>query len=138
MESAMDTAQATEEDEEAAPQEGLAEDAGRSFTRLPVKDRAEISRDLGIAFLKTKSLSQALSYLQKAYRLEPDLKVKAQLNKEIQQIRFTQRRQAANRVRQPEIHSELEQQHLVRPRLPEQSVSSPPRPQGQVRKGDGQ
>jgi tetratricopeptide (TPR) repeat protein/Flp pilus assembly protein TadD len=106
--------------------------------RLAAEERAEINRDLGMAFIRTKSPDQALPYLQSAYGLETDARIKAQLNREIEQIRFTQRRQAANQLRQPEIHSALEQQHIVRPRLPEQPVSNSPRPQGQQQKGVGQ
>jgi len=83
-------------------------------------------------------LNQALAYLQKAYRLEPDAGLRVQVNRQAQQIRFMLRRQAANRARQPEIHSELEQQHSVRPRLPERTGSMPRLPQGQIQKGAGQ
>jgi hypothetical protein len=105
---------------------------------VPLKDRAEINRKLGMAFLETKSPEQALSYLQQAYRLEPDPAIKTQLNRKIQEIRFTQRRKAANKARQPKIHSEIEQQHLVRPKLPEQMASSRPKPKQQMPKGAGQ
>jgi hypothetical protein len=91
-----------------------------------------------MALEKTGSLDQALSYTQRAYRLEADPKLKAQLNSKIQQIRSLQRRRATNESRRPEIHAELEQQHLVRPRLPEQTVPNLPRPQGQGQKGGGQ
>ena len=111
---------------------------GRVFLKLSTKDRAEITRDLGTAFEKTGSPDQALSYLQRAYRLEIDTKLKAQLNKEIQQIRSVQRRRATNQTRRPEIHSALEQEHPVRPRLPEQTMSNQPRPQDQGQKGGGQ
>jgi tetratricopeptide (TPR) repeat protein len=97
------------------------EDDRRSIVpRLSVKERARINREIGTAFVQTKAPGRALPYLEQAYRLEPDSAIKAQLNREIQRIRFTQRREAANRKRQPEIHSELEQQRIVRPRLPEQ------------------
>jgi hypothetical protein len=126
------------EDDELTAQTAPADDTMRGFARLSVKERAEINRELGMAFVKTGSLTQALPYLQRAYHLESDPGLKTQINRQVQQIRFIQRRQAANRARQPEIHSDLEQQHLVRPRLPEQVVSSPPRPAGEARKGAGQ
>lgn len=132
------TEQNAESDEEAATPETQAGDNGRILAKLPVKDRAEICRYLGTAFEKTKSLNQALAYLQRAYRLEPDAGLKAQINRQAQQIRLVLRRQAANRARQPEIHSELEQQHIVRQRLPERTLPIPPAPQGQVQKGAGQ
>jgi tetratricopeptide (TPR) repeat protein len=101
------------------------------------QERAEINRDLGMAFERTGALGQALPYWQRAYRLESDPAVKAQINKEVQQIRLVQRRREANRARQPEIHSELEQAHVVRPRLSEPALSTPPRQQGPQRKGAG-
>lgn len=138
LESTGSAVEVSEDYEEITAQSPQADDTSRAFTGLSLKERAEVNRELGTAFEKTKSLNQALPYLQRAYRLEPDATVKTQINRQVQQIRFVQRRQAANRARQPEIHSELEQQRLVRPRLPEQMLSSPPRPEGQVRKGAGQ
>jgi hypothetical protein len=95
---------------------------------LSVKERAEITRDLGLAYEKINSLNQALPYLRRAYRLETDAVVKTQINKEVQQIRTTQRRRTTNLARQPVIHAELEQEHVVRPRLMDAAASSPPRP----------
>jgi len=126
-----------DEEDMTSTQDSRAEDTVRIFAKLSVKERAEISRDLGIAFEKTNALAQALPYLQKAYRLEADPAVKTQINKEVQQIRLLQRRREANRARQPEIHSELEQQHVVRPRLPEPALLAPPRQQNPLRKGGG-
>src|SRR5438270_5985561 len=131
----IDVARDFDDGENATP-EWQEENSNRIFAKSFVKEKAEIARDLGTAFEKTGDMDQALPYLQKAYRLEPDPKVKAQLNREVQQIRFTQRRRTANQTRRPEIHSELEQEHLVRPRLPEQTATNRPRPQGQ--KGGGQ
>jgi lipopolysaccharide biosynthesis regulator YciM len=95
-----------------------------TLPRLSAKDRAEINREIGMALIKTKAPDQALPYLQQAYRLETDSTLKAQLNRELQRIRFTERRQAANQNRQPEVHSELEQPRMVRPKLPEQMASA--------------
>jgi len=126
-----------EQEQEPGPQDSRAEDTVRAFAKLPAKERAEISRDLGMAFERTNALAQALPYLQKAYRLETDPAVKTQINKEIQQIRLVQRRRELNRARQPEVHSELEQEHVVRPRLPEPALSAPPRQKNPLRKGAG-
>jgi len=124
------------EDESSTP-DGQTDRSAPALATLPMKERAEISRDIGMAFARTGALVQALPYLQKAYRLETDNAVKAQINKEVQQIRLLQRRRAANRARRPDVHSELEQEHTVRPRLPEPALSSPPGPQSPVRKGAG-
>ncbi len=95
-----------------------------TLPKLLAKDRAEINREIGMALVKTKAPDQGLPYLQQAYWLETDPTLKAQLNREVQRIRFTQRRQAANQKRQPEVHSELEQPRTVRPKLPEQVASA--------------
>jgi tetratricopeptide (TPR) repeat protein len=123
------------DDGENATPEWQAENNNRVFAKLSAKEKAEIARDLGTAFEKTGAPEQALPYLQQAYRLETDSKMKAQMNREVQQIRSLQRRRATNQGRRPEIHSELEQEHLVRPRLPEQPVPNRPRPQDQGQKG---
>jgi len=139
LEAARDTALNPDDEAEQDPgtQDSRAEDTVRIFAKLPAKERAEISRDLGMAFERTNALAQALPYLQKAYRLEPDPAVKSQINKEVQQVRLVQRRRELNRARQPEVHSELEQEHVVRPRLPEPTLSAPPRQQNPLRKGAG-
>jgi len=100
----------------------------RLFSKLSVKEKAENDRDIGTAYLKTGSADQALPYLQRAARLEPDPQLKEQMKKTVQQIELAQRRQTTNETRRPEIHSQLEQEHLVRPRLPEPAQ---PRPQSQ-------
>jgi len=139
LETARDTGVNTDEEAEQDPgtPDWRVEDTVRIFAKLPAKERAEISRDLGTAFERTNALAQALPYLQKAYRLEPDPAVKSQINKEVQQVRLVQRRRELNRARQPEVHSELEQEHVVRPRLPEPTLSAPPRQQNPLRKGAG-
>jgi len=128
VETALNAASDTDDEDDLATQEPQADDTVRSVAKLTVKERAEITRDLGLAFEKINSLNQALPYLQRAYRLETDAAVKTQINKEVQQIRATQRRRAANLARQPMIHAELEQEHVVRPRLVDAAASSPPRP----------
>jgi tetratricopeptide (TPR) repeat protein len=139
LESGRDTGPNPDDEAEQEPgaQDARAEDTVRAFAKLPAKERAEISRDLGVAFERTNALAQALPYLQKAYRLETDPAVKTQINKEVQQVRLVQRRRELNRARQPEVHSELEQEHVVRPRLPEPALSAPPRQQNPLRKGAG-
>ena len=134
-ETALEVNQGAEDPDAVSGQDWQAEGAVNAFAKLLPKEKAEIARELGLAFEKTGALNQALPFLRKAYRLETDAAVKAQINKEVQQIRLVQRRRAANQTRQPQIHSELEQQHTVRPRLPEPPVSGPPAPRGAAQKG---
>jgi hypothetical protein len=124
-------------DDELISQNASAEETVGVFAKLPAKERAELNRALGTAFKRTNQLALALPYLQSAFRLETDPAAKAQVNKVVQQIRLLQRRRDANRARQPQVHSELEQEHVVRPRLPEPALSNPAKPQSPTRKGAG-
>jgi hypothetical protein len=139
LETSSDTGLNPDEEAEQEPgvQDSRADETVRTLAKLSAKERTEISRDLGVAFERINALAQALPYLQKAYRLETDPAVKAQINKEVRQIRLVQRRREANRARQREVHSELEQERVVRPRLPEPALSAPPRQQNPLRKGAG-
>ncbi|HWF02912.1 MAG TPA: hypothetical protein VHA06_04450, partial [Candidatus Angelobacter sp.] len=129
--------QQTSDDDQTGTEIGQAEATDTAFTQLSIKERAEINHDLGMALARTNSLAQGLPYLRTAYRLETDAAVKTQINQEVQQIRLLQRRRAANLARQPEVHSAPEQRHIVRPRLSESTVPSPPGPQSPIRKGAG-
>jgi tetratricopeptide (TPR) repeat protein len=120
--SALEAAYARREQRNPDEEESLdqAPGAGRAvqgFGKLPAQEWAEIARALGIAFAKTDDLDQALMYFRRAYKLETDPAKRTEINKEVQQIRAAQRRRVANLSRQPTIHTELEQDHLVRPRL---------------------
>jgi tetratricopeptide (TPR) repeat protein len=137
IESMIDRPPNLDNDEDESAQNGRAEETLSAFAKLSAHERAEINRDIGRAFEKTNALAQALPYWQKAYRLEPDPALKAQINKEVQQIRLVQRRREANRARQPQIHSELEQERVVRPRLPEPALSVAPMQISPLKKGAG-
>lgn len=125
-----------EEDDDLEP-EASGDGSLRDFMKLPAKEWAEINRDLGQAFVRTGSPEQGIVYLSRAYKLEADAAIKQQINKEVQQLRAAQRRRATNLARQPIIRTELEQQHVVRPRVPEPASSGPPRNVEPARKGAG-
>jgi len=130
--------QSREEDDDLLAPEPVREANMPVSMKLAGREGAVVSRDLGLAFEKTNSPEQALIYLRRAYWLETDAATKTQINKEVQRIRAGQRRLAANLARQPLVHSELEQNHVVRPRMPGAGVSSPPRPRPAARKGASQ
>jgi predicted Zn-dependent protease len=127
----------SDEDDELLDQDSSRDGTPREFGKLPAKDWAEINRDLGQAFEKTGSPEQAVTYLRRAYALEPDAAVKSQINKQVQQIRALLRRQTTNAARRPIIRTELEQEHVVRPRVPEPAASSPPPVTAPAKKGAG-
>ncbi len=138
IETALDRRRNLDEEDDLLEQESASDASVHWLMKLPAKERAEISRDLGVAFEKTNSLDQALAYLRRAYRMETDPAAKTQINKEVQQIRAMQRRRATNLSRQPLIHTELEQNHVVRPRAPEPAAASPPKPRATAGKGASQ
>ena len=119
-------------DEEELDLNSSTEDSVRGLVKLPVKERAEINRDIGLALEKTGSIEQSLGYWRNAYKLETDTEQKTQVNKEVQLIRTVLRRRESNLARRPIIHTELEQNRTVRPRLPERALASPP-PRAAVR-----
>jgi len=132
FESAYSRSHAEDEDELFEDQESQ-QNAQQGFGKLPAKEWAEISRDVGTAFHKTGQLDQALVYLRRAYRLEKDAATKTQINKEVQQVRATQRTAATNLARQPLAHTALEQEHIVRPRTgaaPVPARTAAPAPKG--------
>src|SRR5262249_50899095 len=124
-----------EEDPQIETEGETGTEAGAAFQKLPAKERAEISRDLGLAFEKTNALDQALGYLRLAYRIETGPATKSQINKEVQQIRAVLRRRTTNLARQPLVHTELEQDRAVRPRVPEPAAPNPVKPRSAGAKG---
>jgi hypothetical protein len=136
LESTRDTGPSTDDEQEQEPgaQDARAEDTVRAFAKLPAKERAEISRDLGTAFERTNALAQALPYLQKAYRLETDPAVKSQINKEVQQIRLVSAG-AVNRPRSPVIQNL--NGGMFASAKPEPALAAPPRQQNPLPKGAG-
>ena len=138
FESAYGRRRTTDEDDELVDDTTASDGSLRDFMKLPAKEWAEINRDLGQAFEKTGAPDQALLYLRRAYGLETDAVVKSQINKQVQQIRAAQRRRTTNAARRPMVRTELEQEHVVRPRIPEPGPStSPPPAAAPARKGAG-
>jgi hypothetical protein len=119
-----------DEDQDLALQEQdtTADETMRGLTVLSSQARAEVLRDLGQAFDKTGSPDQALAYLRLAYRLETDPATKTQINREIQRIRAMQRRRTTNLARQPVVQKDLEQEHIVHPRVVEPTAAKPAGP----------
>ncbi len=112
------------------------DDTARPLSKLPAKERAEIYRDIATAFEKTGSVEEAMAYWRSAYKLETDPAQKTAINKQVQQIRTVLRRRTANEARRPLIHSDLDQNRTVRPRLPDRAMLAPP-PKPAVTTGKG-
>ena len=88
-----------------------------TLDKLPAKQRAEVARQIGAALEKLDELPQAIQYFKAAKRLETAVAAKKELDQEVQRIRGILDQRKENSSRQPQIHDELEQSNIVRPRL---------------------
>lgn len=84
---------------------------------LSVEERAKIAATLADAHNKLQEFDAAYQYYRLAARLETSKTRKAELVKQRNQANAIVRRTAANKLRAPDIHKELDQNHLVAPRL---------------------
>jgi hypothetical protein len=78
---------------------------------LKERERAEIARDLSIAYEREGNLANALNYTQTAIQLGLGLELRRA------DIEAAQRRQAENTRRAPAIRDNIEQDHKVEPCL---------------------
>ena len=108
------------------PQDQRIEGASESFNRLPKADRVALLSGVAAAYLKIDDPSAALSVLQQALRIETDAARRKAMLAEIERLRRELARSAANAARAPQIHTALDQNHLVRPRLQTAQEGSEP------------
>jgi hypothetical protein len=73
--------------------------------------RAEIARDLAKAYQREGDVGGAINYTRIAIRLGLDLSA------EEEQLKAEQSREAENAQRAPQIHDNIDQNHVVKPRL---------------------
>ncbi len=98
-------------------EELLAENEPQDLLHLPLAQRISLAAAVGSEYRKLEQLEQALQYVRIAARLEPDATKRKKLLSQTAEIRATIKRDAANAARRPQIHKDLEQSRLVRPRL---------------------
>ena len=79
--------------------------------------KARLSAEIATVMENMGQLDQAIGYLVGAGRWERSAQVRASLHRRAAELRAEIRREAENRNRLPEIHKELGQTTLVRPRL---------------------
>jgi tetratricopeptide (TPR) repeat protein len=96
---------------------GAEDQAPTAFENLPAAQKAEVIREIGMAFEKLGELPEALPQFREASRLEPATAKKKQIDQEMRRIRAILDRSTENNGRQPQIHEALEQNNVVRPRL---------------------
>ncbi len=80
-------------------------------------ERLRIAIDLATVTENLDRLDDAARYLDAAQQLERDPARRAEIREHLARVRAEIDRRAANAARQPQIHRELEQDRLVRPRL---------------------
>jgi len=80
-------------------------------------DRLRIASELATITENLNLLDDSIRYLQTAEKLESDSARAAVLRSRLVRLNNEISRRAKNAARQPQIHNQLEQDHLVRPRL---------------------
>ncbi|HEY6969896.1 MAG TPA: tetratricopeptide repeat protein [Candidatus Angelobacter sp.] len=100
------------------------EEAGVSYDEfapdlgnLSAGEKAEVLEQIGLAFQKLGVLDEALSSFERASTLHPAHAVARRLKSEIRDVQRALQQRREDRGRQPAIHSALEQNVIVRPRL---------------------
>jgi hypothetical protein len=102
-------------DEEAEP--GQAEVQSASNAALPPSQQSQLARDVAQTLIRLERLDEAAAYLKIAQNLEKSAAERTRITTQLLEVRVRLRRQRTNATRQPILHAELEQDHLVRPRL---------------------
>jgi hypothetical protein len=95
-------------------------DSGPNFVpgaKLSRAQQAQIAAQLGDVMARLNRLGEAVTHYKTARRLETLTAVRKQLATKISELSSTLRMQAQNGQRRPVFHQELEQDHLVHPRL---------------------
>jgi tetratricopeptide (TPR) repeat protein len=120
-----------ESEDDVAP---LSRRQAQELEKIPVAQRASLAFAVGRAYAKLNELNTALTYLSLASKLEVSKATRAEIDRQISSIRATIRREAANARRAPMFHPQLEQDHVVRPRLVAEA-KAPPKTVAQPKKG---
>ena len=95
-------------------------DTGPNFVpgaKLSRAQQAQVAAQLGDVMARLNRLGEAVTHYKTARRLETAMAVRKQLVTKISELSSTLRMQAQNAQRRPVFHQELEQDHLVHPRL---------------------
>jgi hypothetical protein len=107
------------------PQENLAPAQGESQTPVAASsqtaasnaERLRLVAEVAAVMENLGHFDDAVRYLAAAEKLEPSEEHRMEFHRRLLQIRAELARRAANTSRAPQIHKELEQTRLVRPRL---------------------
>jgi len=87
------------------------------YAALSHAERLRIASELASVMENLDRLDDAVRYLQAAQDLERDSVRRAEIRRHLAWVRAEISRRATNASRQPQIHNQLEQDRIVRPRL---------------------
>jgi tetratricopeptide (TPR) repeat protein len=113
-------------DSDQNPESDLIYGASESFNRLSRADKAGLLSGIAGSYLKLNEPAPALALLQQAARIVPDATQRKSMRAQSSRLRSELSRTAANAARAPQIHSTLDQNHVVRPRLQAAQEGSEP------------
>jgi cellulose synthase operon protein C len=107
---------------DSSPEDQSAEESGSSGDTAAPDDTSHVERLRIVSELATVTenldrLDDAARYLRVAQRLESDPARRGEIRQHLARLRAEIDRRVENAARQPEIHRQLEQDRLVRPRL---------------------
>lgn len=127
-------------DAESPPSEDSSdnEGAGQHATEtvyLPLAQRVSLAGEIATVESRLGRIEPALSRLRTALGQHPKGTTLQSLTARRDELEATVRRQKANAERRPQIHSALEQDHPVRPRLISQAAPKPPAQAGVAKGG---
>ena len=91
--------------------------AAESFNRLSKAEKAVLLSGIAGSYIKLDEPAPALMLLRQAARVEPDATQRKSMLAQSAHLRMQLSRMAANAARAPQVHSALDQNHVVLPRL---------------------
>jgi tetratricopeptide (TPR) repeat protein len=121
----------------AAPDEATESSASRDQDEAPPADRVALAIALAKSYADLGALETSLNYYRMALSGTDSPTQRLELTKRITSLRAAIRREANNAQRMPVIHKEIDQDHLVRPRLVAMQKAPPPAKPGPGAKSGG-
>jgi Flp pilus assembly protein TadD len=116
--------------EEQSADESPSSDEAAPPARMSRAERLRIVIELATVTENLDRLDEAVRHLRAAQKFETDPARRAELRQHLARLRAEIDRRAKNAARQPEIHGQLEQDRLVRPRLIAARENPPSRAEG--------
>jgi hypothetical protein len=110
---------------------------GNDRDEVPSADRVVLAIALAKSYADLGALETSLGYYRSALSGTVSPAQRVNVTKQIANLRAAIRREANNAQRMPVIHKEIDQDHLVRPRLVDVQKAPPPAKPGRSAKSGG-